>query len=58
MLTLIAIGLLPPFAASIQMTIVVLAGDGDSAIFAFLVVAGSSAAVVWRRHVTRFFIVG
>ena len=58
MLTLIAIGLLPPFAASIQIAIVVLAGDGDSAIFAFLVVAGRSTAVVWRRHVTRLFIVG
>jgi hypothetical protein len=58
MLTPIVVGLLPPFAASIQMTIVVLAGDGDSAIFAFLVVAGRSAAVVWRRHVTRLFIVG
>ena len=56
--TPIVVGLLPPFAASIQMTIVVLAGDGDSAIFAFLVVAGRSAAVVWRRHVTRLFIVG
>jgi hypothetical protein len=52
------VGLLPPFAASIQIAIVVLAGDGDPAIFAFLVVAGRSAAVVWRRHVTRLFIVG
>jgi hypothetical protein len=58
MFTPIVVGLLPPFAASIQIAIVVLAGDGDPAIFAFLVVAGRSTAVVWRRHVTRLFIVG
>jgi hypothetical protein len=39
---------LPSFAASVEITDVVLAGDGDSAIFAVLVVR----TVDGRRHVT------
>ncbi len=45
---------MPPIAASVEIADVVLAGDGDSAIFAVLVVAGRT--VGWRRHVTRFSI--
>jgi hypothetical protein len=41
---------LPSFAASVEIADVVLAGDGDSAIFAVLVVAGRSVA--GRRQVT------
>ncbi len=47
---------LPPFAASVEIADVVLAGDGDSAISAVLVVAGGSVA--GRRHVTGVFVVG
>jgi hypothetical protein len=46
---------LPPFAASVEIADVVLAGDGDSAISAVLVVAGGSVA--GRRHVTGVFVV-
>ncbi len=46
---------LPPFAASVEIADVVLAGDGDSAIFAVLV---AGRTVTGRRHVAGIFVVG